>query len=123
MFLALVLHYILHFFSSNKVFRHTDEDNGIEKSVRPDDEEKPETKENPKGSDSEEEMKLSQAKVISPFADYEISRSKIVDLASDSSSPDDDEMVPESKSSPKKKEHRSSKSPSPADKPICWKKG
>jgi hypothetical protein len=75
MFLALVLHYILHFFSTNNVVVNTEEDatyedNDIEKSVRPEDQEKPETKETPKGSDSEEEMKLSQAKVISPFADY-----------------------------------------------------
>ena len=79
MFLALVLHYILHFFSYNKVVMNTsedatDEDKGIEKTVRPDDEEKPETKETPKSSESEEEMKLLQAKVISPFADYGISR-------------------------------------------------
>ena len=71
MFLALVLHYILHFFSSNKVVMNTeedatDEDKGIEKTVRPDDEEKPETKETPKGSYSEEGIKLSQAKVVSP---------------------------------------------------------
>ena len=42
--------------TTNKVARHTkedaeDEDKGKQKSVRPDDEEKPKTKENLKGSD------------------------------------------------------------------------
>ena len=52
MFLALVLHYIIHAFATNKAVE----------------------------DESEEEMKLSEANIVSPFAAYEIARTKILDL-------------------------------------------
>ena len=101
MFLALVLHYIIHFFATEGV-KHTDDDKNLK------DKKSPETgrnKVNDADSDSSEEMKLSKAKIVSPFAGYGITRTKIVDIASSSESfaSSEDDAKTESKKTLKKK--------------------
>ena len=94
MFLALVLHYIFHFFAT-KGFKDTDDDKNWK-------DKNPRIKVNDTDSDTSEDMKLSKAKIVSPFAGYGITRTKIVDIASPSE-PFSSNKKDEDKESKKKK--------------------
>ena len=95
MFVAIMLHFILHFFTSNTAVQFTKNDaknelEDKEQLIKADDE----PQEYQKSADSEEEMKLSGANIISPFANYE---TKIVGLSvsrsSESLDSSDDEQL------------------------------
>ena len=95
MFVAIMLHFILHFFTGNTAVQFPKNDaknepEDKEQLIKSDDD--PQVYQ--KSADSEEEMKLSGANIISPFANY---GTKIVDLTvsrlSESLDSSDDEQL------------------------------